>query len=114
MTNEDKRRHYRVDTLNLLNYECLDEDGNMIARGMGRTLNVSESGILLETHVSLDSPSLITLTIGFEEDLIEIKGKVVYSKPGEAGRFESGIQFFEKDEKTETLLKFYIEAFQNL
>ena len=42
----DKRRHTRYESLNL-SYVCLDENDNIIKQGMGRTLNISESGILL-------------------------------------------------------------------
>ena len=48
MTTKEKRKHYRVDSLNLLSYTCQDEEGNLVKHGMGRTLNVSESGILLK------------------------------------------------------------------
>jgi len=79
---------------------------------MGRTLNVSETGILLETHIPIDSQYQVGLTIGFEEDLINIRGKVVYTKAGKDGKFESGIQFMAIDSETNTLLKKYITAFR--
>jgi len=79
---------------------------------MGRTLNVSETGILLETHIPIDSQYQVGLTIGFEEDLINIRGKVVYTKAGKDGKFESGIQFMAIDSETNTLLKNYITAFR--
>ena len=40
MTTEEKRRHYRVDSQNLLNYACYDENDHIVKQGMGRTLNV--------------------------------------------------------------------------
>ena len=69
MTKEEKRKHSRIDSLNLLNYVFSDELGGGLTQGMGRTLNVSESGILLETHSPIDIHSVISLTIGFEEDV---------------------------------------------
>ena len=112
MTTEEKRRHYRVDSQNLLNYACYDENGHVVKQGMGRTLNVSETGILLETHIPIDSQYVVGLTIGFEENLINIKGKVVYTKAGKDGKFESGIQFMESDPDTNALLKKFITAFR--
>ena len=53
MTSENKRKHERIQSLNL-SYICLDEDNNIVKQGMGRTLNISESGILLETHFPID------------------------------------------------------------
>jgi len=45
----DKRRHIRIDSFNL-SHVCLEEDGMVINECVGKTLNVSESGILLETR----------------------------------------------------------------
>ena len=112
MTTEEKRRHYRVDSQNLLNYACYDENDHIVKQGMGRTLNVSETGILLETHIPIDSQYEVGLTIGFEEDLINLRGKVVYTKAGKDGKFESGIQFMDIDPDTNTLLKRFITAFR--
>ena len=111
MTNEEKRKHSRIDSLNLLNYLFSDESGGGSTQGMGRTLNVSESGILLETHTPIDVNSIISLTIGFEEDVVDIKGRTVYTKENERKMSESGIEFFEIDEAARNILKKYITAF---
>jgi hypothetical protein len=109
---KEKRRHYRINALNLLNYICFDDEGNVTRQGMGRTLNVSESGILLETHVSLDSGFQVTLTIGLEDDLIDIKGKVVFSRPGVEGKYEAGIEFTEKDDAVGYIISEFITLFR--
>jgi hypothetical protein len=113
MTTANKRKHHRVRSLNLLSYVCVDENQDVVRQGMGRTLDVSESGILLETHAPIDlEDTIILLTIGLEDDLTDITGKVVYSKAGETGKFESGIEFQEKDEAGLRILQEYIKAFR--
>ncbi len=112
MTTQEKRQHYRINSQNLLSYACYDKEDNLVKQGMGRTLNVSAVGIRLETHVELESGSRVELTIGLEEELVTIEGKIVYVKPGQEGRFEAGIQFFEVDQKTGSLLQQYIKAFR--
>ena len=111
MTNEEKRKHSRIDSVNLLNYVYFDENEDEDNQGMGRTLNVSESGILLETHSPMDARRVVSLTIGFREDVVDIKGRVVYMRKKEDGMFESGIEFFDLNESTDAVLKRYIEAF---
>ena len=113
MTKEDKRLHTRIEALNLIAYECTDESGQMVLRGMGRTLNVSEGGILLETHVQIEQQYDALLSIGLENELIDIKGKFVGSKPGKVDKFESGIKFLEIGEKELAVLKLYIKAFKD-
>ena len=111
MTTQEKRKHARVTSLNL-SYVCLDEKDKIVKQGMGRTLNVSESGILLETHFPIDKKHTITLTLGLEEDLVEITGRAVHSRTNEDGKHEVGIEFLKINVKTHKVLKQFIDAFQ--
>ena len=112
MTISNKRQHARIDSLNLISYVCIDETDISVMQGMGRTLNVSEGGILLETHIQIDPKHTLSLTIGLEEDLVDIKGEVAHSKPGKDDNFEAGIQFFETDEEALRVLNKYVKAFK--
>ena len=109
MTIEEKRKHARINSLNL-SYICLDEKNKKIKQGMGRTLNVSESGILLETNFPIDSKHIVLLTIGLEEDIVDIRGKAVHSKTNAQGLYEVGIQFMDTDNKVNKTLKKFINA----
>jgi hypothetical protein len=111
MALNEKRHHPRINSLNLISYNCIDATENVVAQGMGRTLNVSEDGILLETHVSIDPQYTIELAIGLEDELINIKGSIIYSTPGKNEKFQSGIEFFETDDATIEILKKYIKVF---
>jgi len=114
MGKEEKRIHARINALNLISYECSDETGQMVLQGMGRTLNISEGGILLETHVQLEPQHTVSLAIGLEDELIYISGTVVVSKPGKEDKFESGIQFADIGETELEVLKLFIQAFNEL
>ncbi len=107
MTSENKRQHERIHSLNL-SYICLDENKNIVKQGMGRTLNISESGILLETHFPIDLKHEIQLTIGLEEDLLDIKGAPVHVRSIEGGQYQIGIKFFDLDDNAIALLKKFI------
>ena len=107
MTSENQRKYQRIPSLNL-SYVCLDENNNIVKQGMGRTLNISESGILLETHFPIESEYLVILTIALEEDLLEIKGKPIHDRSNETGKFEVGIEFLEPDQDSIRLLEKFI------
>jgi c-di-GMP-binding flagellar brake protein YcgR len=111
MATKEKRKHARIESLNL-SYVCLDENNQIIKQGMGRSLNVSESGILLETHFPIDDQHIVTLTIGLEEDLVDIKGRPVHTRKNDAGKYEVGIEFLKSDEKTRKSLKKFIDSSQ--
>ena len=104
MTSENKRKHERIKSLNL-SYVCLDEESNIVKQGMGRTLNLSESGLLLETHFPIELEHTVVMTIGLEEDLLDINGKPIHMKTNDAGKYEIGIEFFDIDQSSNEILK---------
>jgi c-di-GMP-binding flagellar brake protein YcgR len=110
----ERRRHYRVDSINLLTYSCYDGEDRLVEQGMGRTLNVSKSGILLETSTILDMGSIVYVTIAFDEDLVEIKGRVVRHIEGqEENLFDMGIEFLDLDAEKIEYIDRYVELFLN-
>jgi hypothetical protein len=111
MAIKEKRKHARFNSLNL-SYVCLDENNEIIKQGMGRTLNVSESGILLETHFPIEKTYIVTLTLGLKENLVDIKGRPVHSSTNAEGKHEIGIEFLEPDGKTRKVLKDFIDTFK--
>ena len=109
---EENRKHKRILSTNLLNYVCLDAEGEAFAQGMGRTLNVGEGGILLETHEPLKPKEIVALTIGLEEEIMEMKGTITFCNEREGHYFESGIQFIETDDEKLQFLKQFIVLFE--
>jgi hypothetical protein len=112
MRDIEKRKHPRIGTHNLVSYLCLDEEGLAVGEGMGRTLNVSEGGILLETHAALDPYKAVSLTIALEDEIMEIRGKVAFSKRRDDGKFETGMEFQERDDAKIAFLKQFITIFK--
>ncbi|MFO7667296.1 MAG: PilZ domain-containing protein [Desulfobacterales bacterium] len=107
----ENRKHQRIASLNLLHVEVYKEE-NIIRQGAGRTLNISESGILLEIHFPIDADNVVQVTIGLKEDLLEIRGKSVRCLKAENGKYQVGILFDKiTTETTDKILKKYIKAF---
>ena len=112
MGSKDKRKHFRVNSLNL-SYVFVNGNNDEEKQTIGRTLNVSESGILLETYIPVNLNDNLLLTIGLKEDLVNIEGKVVHIAKDEHEKHEVGIQFTDKDDDTTATLKKYIKAFKD-
>ena len=107
----EKRKHSRVDSIYLLNYVNLDENDKEMMQGMGRTINVSESGLMLETHVAFSENDTVDVVVGLKEDMVTIRGKVVFSRTTDTGLFQSGIQFLAIEDASLATLRRYIDAF---
>lgn len=103
----DKRKHVRVNSLNLTSLVSSDKNDLFVYQCMGRTLNVSESGILLETYHPMEINFSLDLTIAFGDDILEFKGRVVRCVKMENRWYETGVEFTElTDEGRKTLKKF--------
>jgi c-di-GMP-binding flagellar brake protein YcgR len=110
MNSENKRQHSRVESLNLLSYICLDAEGNEIDQGMGRTLNISEGGLLLETYTQIDTEFILLMAVGLNENLLEVKGRVVACRPREPDTWEVGIAFLDRSEQTRRVLVEFVKV----
>ena len=99
MTFTERRKHPRVKTHNLVSYVCIDDSGNQTDEGMGSAIDISLGGILIETHDPIESQDILLIAIGIKDELIDIKGKVVYCRAEDSGMFRTGIQFLETNEK---------------
>jgi c-di-GMP-binding flagellar brake protein YcgR len=100
----DLRQHARVQTCNLISYACLDEEGLVIKQGMGRALDISQNGLLLECGAPVESPFISLMSAGPDDRLIEIRGKVVHSRRTDGGAYRVGIQF--TDENSDGNIRF--------
>jgi c-di-GMP-binding flagellar brake protein YcgR len=112
MPQEERRKHPRVNSLNLLAYVCMNENSEAVRQGMAKTLDVSEGGMLMETHVPIDPQYTVSLTLGLNDELADVKGKVVHFGTNGNGKYQSGIKFMETQEATRRVLRKYTEAFR--
>jgi PilZ domain len=112
MNQKEKRKFERIDSHNLISYVCLNEKDEPIGQGMGRTLNISEGGILLETHAIIDPNYTVSFTISLEDIIMNVKGKVTFSKKRDDGKFESGVKFIDSDESKTRILKQFSVIFK--
>lgn len=94
MTEKEQRRHPRFRSLQL-SYVCLDESGSVVKQGMGRTLNLSRSGILLETYFPISSSHTVLLSLGLEEEVVDLHGRAVHLSTKKQGVYEVGIEFLD-------------------
>lgn len=111
MAVKDKRKAPRIDSLNLISYVVYDESDNAIRQGMGRTLNISETGICLDTYKALSRRQKVSLSIGLRDNVVEIIGQVVHVRKRKNGRFDNGIDFIEMDQNQQSVLDRFLTAY---
>ncbi len=107
----DNRQYKRFDSGNLLSYVCEDGNNKVVQQGMGKTVDISEGGILLETHVGINVDNSILLSIGFGDEMADIRGQVIYSRKRDDKMIESGIKFFNVSDEGRKVLNSFIKKF---
>lgn len=99
-----------MDSLHLLDYLVIDREGRQTTYSMGRTLDVSEHGLKMEVTQPVASGDTLLVTVGIEDDLIDLMGEVKYSRKV-SGHYTIGIEFSEISDEGVRVLKNYIIAF---
>ncbi len=111
MRQREQRKFIRYDALHLLDYIVLDEEGNPGTYSMGRTIDVSIDGIKLETTTPFKADTQLLITVGIEDDLIDLKGRTTHAQPLD-GRFVCGVTFLKITKNGRRVFAKYVEAFR--
>jgi c-di-GMP-binding flagellar brake protein YcgR len=93
MDETNQRQYARVKTCNLISYACIDAQGTMITQGMGKALDISQSGLMLESSCPIESEYISLLSADPDDRLVNIVGKVAHTRRGPSGSYKIGIRF---------------------
>ena len=111
MVLDEKRKNPRVQTVNLISYTSLGERGNSVEQGMGKALDIGQGGVLIETQVPIKAQLILLTAINVNEELIKVKGKVVYCREVNSNIFHTGVRFEESSNRVREIVAELIKAF---
>ncbi len=112
MTHElptEERHHPRVKNLSLVQIDRHNEEGLPADLATGRTLDISPGGIRLELHHPLPLRTIVEMSLALDNELVDVRGKVVYLEEIDDERCAMGIQFIDIVEQTRQLLERYVK-----
>lgn len=109
----EKRAYPRVPTCNLISYVTVSSDGRQSDHRMGRALDISQTGIYLETARQVKSEFVSLMTSDVNNKLIEIKGRVAYSRENGGGMYRTGIRFEGAHDENIGFVKKLIRVYHN-
>ncbi len=109
----EKRRNPRVDVDSPVDYVLYDVKQVKTGYGKGRTINLSQTGMLLQTRDEIKGAFIVLMAMDVDGTKIKINGRVVTSRIcEETGSYLNGIQFVgEKDKQIQAIIAF-IKAYQ--
>lgn len=104
-----ERRYLRIEKLNLVQVSRFDEEGARADLATGRTLNISHGGLRLELHHPLPLRSVVGVTLALNNEILEVRGKIVYLEEIDEERCAMGIEFIDLSDETQGRLKLYVD-----
>ena len=113
MATRDQRKHSRVPTSNLISFELYDDNGELLNQSMARALNISQSGILIETAHIITTQRISLMSAGARDELVKIKGRVVYCRENGVGMYETGIRFEGSEKENIAFAKKLVRVFHH-
>lgn len=109
MSEGELRKNPRFPSLNLVSFTSFNQKGNLDTHSYSKTLNLSEGGMLLEMRKPPDLDSLINLSLGIGENIIQVQGKIVRREKVDGSKFAVGVSFLNINEHDRKILQKYLE-----
>jgi hypothetical protein len=110
-TKIENRKYPRVKICNTISYIGSDEDGTILEQCLGVVLDVSQSGLLMESIQEVKSKNLSLMASTQKKSLVEIEGKVAHCRKAESGKFKTGIMLQGTQEENIRFVKELIRAY---
>jgi hypothetical protein len=112
METGEQRKHARIDSINL-SYVCLDKSEKVVQQAMARTINISQGGILFETHFKMEKEYTLIATIGIRDETVDLKGKIIHVESVAGGKYVAGVEITNIKSGDELLWKKFIKEFSD-
>jgi len=114
----ERRKHTRLEVSNHILYETLVNGWQIVSRSMGKAINISPSGIMLEIPDPIEAVNVTLVTVDLENNLIEMTSRLIYCRETDSGMYQAGFSFIGSDNKktkfAAELIKLYHHRKHNL
>ena len=107
----DRRKFPRTKTLNLIAHVSVDQNEKKISQGLGKALDISKGGMLLETPYPIEPGIISIMAVDKENTLFEIKAHLVYCKKTVTGMYQAGIKFIGKEPEVLNFVKRLVKEY---
>lgn len=110
MSTPERRKHPRIKINNLVTYVCIDEDGTPIKTMMATAIDISQGGILLESKQRIEPGGIILISADNQAKIFEAKGRAIYCREVEAGKYHVGFSFQRQNEECLQFIRCMVRA----
>ena len=111
MSQVERRKYPRVKIFNSISYVGYDEDNNIIEQNIGVAIDISQSGLLIESAQKVESEYLSLMASNQNNELVEIDARVAYCRKLDSGKYHVGITLRGSHDDNIRFVKELIRAF---
>lgn len=105
MENSEKRRFKRLNTSIIINYKTVDEAESLITEGDATAINISKTGLLLQTESAIAPHLSLEITMHVSGRQIQLRCRCMYCNETDDNLYESGIHVVKINKKD---IKLYV------
>lgn len=106
MSGPDHHRKYpRIKKILFSAVKRYDDDGELSEGYTGKTLNISEGGVLIESGNPLPLRTHLDVVLGMDDNMLKLKGEVVHLEQKGEDAVDMGVMFLGLDEEKRKALK---------
>ena len=107
----ERRKYPRVRIFNVISYVGYDANDDMLEQNIGVAIDISQSGLLIETAEKVESEHLSLVASTQNDKLIEIEARVAHCRKMDSGKYQMGITLQGSQEDNIRFVKELIRAF---
>ena len=107
-SDQNRRRTPRVHSVRLVAYARRER--RITSTSIGRTIDLSRSGVRFIVSTGLEEGDLLELKIGADEERIQTEARVVHVELVEGGRLEIGAEFTSLSRRDRAVLPSLLEV----
>ncbi len=104
-----ERSEPRHSAVNLVSIQLLDENGVAIDSGVGRTLDLSPHGMLLELDHSLPPDHTANLSFALGDVVVDVDAEIRSAKETDDGKFTMGLKFINLSPEANAAIDEYLQ-----
>jgi len=104
-----ERSEPRHSAINLVTIQLLDENGVAIDSGVGRTLDLSQHGMLLELDHSLPTERVANLSFALGDVVVDVDAEIRSAKETEDGNYAMGLKFTNLSAEATSAIEAYLQ-----
>jgi len=104
-----ERSEPRHSTINLVTIQLLDENGVAVDSAVGRTLDLSHHGMLLELDHGLPTERVANLSFALGDVLVDVDAEIRSAKELDANKYAMGLKFINLSAEASAAIQAYLD-----